>query len=327
MSVAHDAVSESHTGTTGSVSEDLFQFTHTPAGTPKGVLIYVMISGTATDLVGVVDYGGVTVPAVTGGRAQDAAGEPGSCKAFFLGASVPTGPVTVTINRTNTADTMYAVCITVTAAEDETEYTGVITANSGTLAEINIDDGSPGSDSMRYAGMYSGLNDVPGVGSNSVSLISIDFGLTLAAACRELTAGQGARPVGFSSGTGDDLGIVYLAVREIIPAGGGTLVINKPRSIKLLGGVSKVRRMLGYLSGISSGQFPINDAVVIISAAVKPKAIMKSRFILEKETIVGRPSSFGLLGEKPQEGIAAPPGGSGGSIIHVIGFWMRRRRR
>lgn len=224
MAVAHDAESESHTGTTGSENEASFNWQHTPAGTPRGVLIYVITSATATDIVGTVDYGGTTVPAVTGGRITDAVGEPGACETFFLGSSVPTGAQTVTVNRTNTADPVYAVCITVTASGD-TEYAGVVTANSGTLAEVNIDDGSPGTNSVRYAGMYSGLAAVPSVGANSTALHSIAFGATIGATCRETTAGQGARPVGFSSGAGDDLAIVYLAIREIAAGGGSSIAV------------------------------------------------------------------------------------------------------
>ena len=39
MAVAHDASVESHTGTTGSTSAASYNWTHTPVGTPRGILI------------------------------------------------------------------------------------------------------------------------------------------------------------------------------------------------------------------------------------------------------------------------------------------------
>src|SRR5688572_6905010 len=102
MAVAHIGASESHTATTGSVSEASFSWSHTPGGTASGVTVAVWTAG-ATSEVTSVTYGGVNVPAVTGGEANDAAGEVGSVKIFHLGgsASIPTGNQTVVVNRNN----------------------------------------------------------------------------------------------------------------------------------------------------------------------------------------------------------------------------------
>jgi hypothetical protein len=214
MAVAFDATSESHTGTTGSTSEASFSWTHTPVGTPAGVVVYVMTDGTATDLVTSVTYGGTAMAAVSGGLAADTAGEVGQCKAYFLGASIPTGAQTVVVNRTNTADTMYAIAISVTAGAD-TEYTGVlIEQEDQAVAEESIDDGSPGTDSVRMCGIFTGRAIVPGVGANSTLAHGIDLGALAMAACYETTAGQGSRPVGFSI-PAEDTAAVYLAVREL----------------------------------------------------------------------------------------------------------------
>lgn len=234
MAVAHDAASESHTGTTPSTNQDSFNWTHTPTGTPRGVLVYVFAGNNATNPVTGVTYGGSALSAVTSGEASDTADEPGNCKAYFLGASVPTGAQSVVVSRTNNATEMYATAITVTAAAD-TEYAGVVTeSNNQTLAEENIDDGSPGSDSVRYCGLFAGANTIPAAGANTTLLHSITLSFTRHIEVgRETTAGQGARPVGFSDGTTDDVAAVYLAIREAAGGGGGgegTPVIARIRS-------------------------------------------------------------------------------------------------
>lgn len=151
--------------------------------------------------------------AVSGGLAQDAAGEPGLCKAYFLGASVPTGAQTVQV--TTTTGEYNAGAITVTAVGDTAATGVVLLEGDGTLAEQSVDDGSPGAPSMRYAAGFTGLNTPPSVGSNSTSLMSRDNGTDGTVICRETTAGQGARSVGFSSASTDDRAFVHLAVKEL----------------------------------------------------------------------------------------------------------------
>lgn len=226
MAVAFDAASESHAGTTGSVSVASFNWTHTPVGTPKGVLVYTFVGpGSSSDLATAVDYGGTNVPAVSGGRAVDTAGEPGDCKAWFLGSSVPTGAQTVTVTRTNNAATVYAIAFTVTAAGDTEVYTAgiVLEQTDGTLAEESVDDGSPGTNSQRFGAVNSGLAAVPAAGAATTAGPSIDYGTRVVASGYETTPGQGSRSVGFSDATSDDRAGVYLAVREPPAVGGSTV--------------------------------------------------------------------------------------------------------
>jgi hypothetical protein len=225
MAVAHDAVSESHTSTTASVSEASFSWTHTPVGTPKGVFVVVYTMGSTTDHVTSVTYNGVTMARTSGGAATVSAGdEPGRADLFELGSSVPTGAQTVVVNRTNDAIEMYANAITVTAGADTEVYSSgivLVEANS-TLAEQNVSDGSTGVDSLRYAAAYLGYGTPPGAGTNSTSLggsANIDVGNYGARIVRETTAGQGSRPVGFTAGTTDDIAAIHWAVREVAASG------------------------------------------------------------------------------------------------------------
>jgi hypothetical protein len=226
MAVAHDAYSASHASGSFSQSEASFSWTHTPSGTPAGVLVYTFcgVGGNtgSTELATGVTYGGVALAAVTGGSAADTVTEPMRCTAWFLGASVPTGNQTVTITRTNNAVSMWAVAITVTASGN-TDYAGVVLEQENqAITEENVDDGSPGSNSLRYVGIASGLSTVSTsmtTGANSTRLGYNEHASRGSMVTRETTAGQGSRPVGETAAT-DDLAAVYLAIKEA--SGGAT---------------------------------------------------------------------------------------------------------
>ena len=218
MAVAHDAASESHTGTSGSTSEASFSWSHDPVGTPRGVLVFVITKDDA-DLISSVTYDGTALTQVS--EAIDTAGEPARCTAFFLGASVPTtDPATIVVNRTNNATGMYAIGITVTAGDDTETQGAVLLENNGSWSEQSVNDGSTGVNSVRYAGHFNGAASVRGIGTSSTELHNIDFGVNTASAVRETTAGQGSRSVGWSAGGNDDRAAVHIAVREVFVAAG-----------------------------------------------------------------------------------------------------------
>src|SRR3990170_4196981 len=75
---------------------------------PRGVVVFVANLVSAANIVTSVTYGGVTVPAVSGGAAADSAGEPGYCSTYFLGAGVPALGGAVVVNRTNNTDELRA---------------------------------------------------------------------------------------------------------------------------------------------------------------------------------------------------------------------------
>lgn len=239
MAVAFDAASESHTGATGSISEASFSWTHTPVGTPRGILVFTFClagSGAANG----VTYGGVALTAVPGGYAQDTANEVGDVQAWFLGESIPTGAQTVEVQRDNNITIMYAIAASVTASDDtEVNEDGIVLLQENqTLAEQNVADGSTGIDSLRFAAVMSGLSVMPAAGASSTSGPNLDIGVTTAGLVRETTAGQGSRPVGFSSGSADDVAAVHLAVREVYtppPSGIAAEVIGGGVGRKVIG--------------------------------------------------------------------------------------------
>lgn len=223
MAVAHDNASESHTGSSGHSGSGSFSWTHNPVGTPRGILVLAINMDSASGITTAVDWGGVPLEMSTNAVAADAAGEIGRCAAWFNGdADALAGRAnnTVTITRTSNANVMYGVAATVTAAVGKNtaihEPGVVLLQGDGTLAVQSVTDGSPGSNSQRYAGGMTGLQTVPSAaGTGSTFLFGIDIGAQGAIFCRETTPGQGARNVGFSSGTSDDRAIVHLAIKEV----------------------------------------------------------------------------------------------------------------
>ncbi len=173
--------------------------------------------------------------AVASGRAVDTATEAGDCKAWFLGSGVLTGTQAVVVNRTNNANVMYGVAITVTSTQ-ATEATGVVLLQeNAAVSEQSVTDGSPGTNSMRFAGVYSGLATHPAAGANSTELqfFPAVAGAQSNSTVRETTAGQGSRSVGFSAAT-DDLAAVHLAIRErgaitVTPPPQATLTLLRKR--------------------------------------------------------------------------------------------------
>jgi hypothetical protein len=231
MAIAFDATSESSTGTTGVSGVATYSWTHTPVGTPRGVVVFTINMDSPTGITSGVTYGGVALTQSTNGFASDTATETGRCTIWFLGSGIPTGAQTIVVSRTNNANVTYAVAATVTAATTTTELyePGIVTDNEdGTLAERGVDDGSPGTNSLRFGGGMSGLASVPSAGASSTVMNGLDIGNQVAQTVRETTAGQGVRNVGMSSATSDDRAMVYFAVREPPPPPPVVPVIMQP---------------------------------------------------------------------------------------------------
>jgi hypothetical protein len=237
MAVAHDAATESSV----SASQASFSWTHTPSGTPRAALVFVLsIQSTGDDTS--VTYGGIAMTLLPY-SGSDTDTEPGTIRAYFLDG-VPSGAQTVLVNRVNDATSMIGNCVTVTAATacepylpgvitqgGSSQNTAATTSGTGTGAsgEVAVDDGSPGTDSMRYQAHYTGAATPLGAGTNSTSLHTHDFtsfGWTLV---RETTAGQGSRSVGVATGTTDDRASVAVAIREYPPPIETRARVNHPQ--------------------------------------------------------------------------------------------------
>jgi hypothetical protein len=184
-------------------------------------IVFVATHGTG-DLITGVTWNSVAMSRLY--RASDTDTEPGSVVAYFLD-NVTNGAVTV--SRTNNAVVTvgYAASISAASACDafqtitrvsSTQNTNADTSTTGTGAsgEVTVDDGSPGTNSMRFAAFYTGAATPIAQGTNSTSLHTLDSTAFGSSFVRETTAGQGARSVGAATGTTDDYAFVAVAVRE-----------------------------------------------------------------------------------------------------------------
>lgn len=223
MAVAHDASAVSHvSGSSQAVASFTFSLAGAASGV-KGIVVFVHTVNSTSAYATAVTYGGVNLVEVTSGRAIDTVDETGSTQAWFLGASVPQGTNDVVVTRTNDTIRVAAMAATVTADTD-TEYFGVVLEQENqALTEEAVDDGSPGTNSLRYASTIYGSNAQAGlvVGASSTGLQVNDIGTMVSGMVRETTGGQGSRSLGWDA-VSEDVAAVYLAVREIPAVGGAT---------------------------------------------------------------------------------------------------------
>jgi hypothetical protein len=233
--VAFDASS----GATAADNTVSFSWTHTPVGDPAAVVVYVM-NRAATFPYASVFYGALELVAVPGGSAVDTGGENGSCRAYFAGSGIPTGAQTVAVNESAGMTFCWAAAFTLTA-DGDCEITDVVLRQEDqALVSVLVDDGSPGTASLRLGGLHSGLPSIPAAGASSTREASADVGSHTYSTVRETTPGQGSRTVGWVDVTSDDCAAVYLAVSEIpsenAPGGGAPLRLGFPdNAIELYG--------------------------------------------------------------------------------------------
>lgn len=109
--VAFDAFSKDVSLPAGNLS-----WTHTPTGTPRGVIVWILGTGNSDPVTGVT-YGGVAMTEVSASPLLTTTGEGHNVHCFFLGASIPTGAQTVLVSTTG-SNVKLGYCITVTASAD-----------------------------------------------------------------------------------------------------------------------------------------------------------------------------------------------------------------
>lgn len=203
--IAFDAESEAE-GTS-------LSWTHTPAGTPKGVLVGIVENARSTLGVTAVTYGAVGMTKVL--DAFDTATELGAVSVWFLGSGVPTGAQTVAV--TAGADAKWGSCVTLTGPGNlevaDSDRVQENAANPTVTLQTGI-----GVESFVAAWAFSGLADVTAL-AEQVEFFqqkltnSRDFGNQVAVATRGTASYLGGDvKAGFQSAT-DDMAMVAVAVK------------------------------------------------------------------------------------------------------------------
>lgn len=216
MAVAFDAATKS-----AQFLEDVYPspytFTHTPSGTPKGVVVMVVCWPTdgGYDLVSGVTYGGVAMTRVQ--AAWDTAVEEGCAYIYFLGSGISSGAQTVAIQEVDNGivyPKKVAVAVTVTASGDtvvaDSDIVQNDTANPSATLTAN------GQSGMAFAAMFSGLGTAATAGASCTLIDSHNFdsgSARYADWVRITTATASDQTVAFTSAS-DDVAFVAALVSE-----------------------------------------------------------------------------------------------------------------
>jgi hypothetical protein len=159
VAIAFDAA------TSSGVFETTKEFEHTPAGTPRGVIVQITDTGPGgTDKITSVAYGGVTMERK---KIQEltTGGEQGAVYEYFLGSGIPTGKQTVKIT-TSASIKRYATVVTLTASAN-TESLAVGGVSNDSLANPSFEIAAPASrEAFIYGGLVSGHENPANVTPN-----------------------------------------------------------------------------------------------------------------------------------------------------------------
>lgn len=166
MAIAFDAASR--LTTTSSTVDG--SWTHTPVGTPAGVVVLITQIGTTNEVVGVT-YGGVAMTRVGSFQSQAGGGDPTGCYLYELLSGVPSGAQTVAVDI-NSTQAYTATAVTMTAG------TGIITRDSnnggnGTAANQTL--------TINFSGTLGGWLALVGYcdGTNTVAGASVNTGTSM----------------------------------------------------------------------------------------------------------------------------------------------------
>lgn len=215
MVVAKDAVSNVVAGT-GNLS-----WTHTPVGTPKAIIVFIVhINGSADEITSVT-YGGVAMTEVAGSPNLKAASEAGSVYCYFLGAGVPAEAQTVAIT-VGAASSKRPVAISLTANGDCVVQDSDGTINSDEVTDPSViltHNGKACFDAIAFYSGGGGPVDVTPLASWTAEL-EHDFGLTTGGFYTYDTVDTANVTAGWTQTTEDAVAIA-IAVTEKSGGGGG----------------------------------------------------------------------------------------------------------
>ncbi|MCI0564015.1 MAG: hypothetical protein MN733_36530, partial [Nitrososphaera sp.] len=209
MTVAFDAATNSTEGT-GNLS-----WTHLPVGTPRAVIVCIMVNG-SSDEVTSVTYGGASMTEVLGSPNIKTTGEAGVEHIYFLGSNIPTGNQNVTVTVSGNA-TKIATAITLTASTDTEVVDSDGTINSDSQANPSVTLSLGGRVSFAVIAFHSGHDEVTSITplTNWTSRLEQDFGFRTAGVYTHNTIGSSDVTAGWTQ-TANDAVAMAIAVSEVI---------------------------------------------------------------------------------------------------------------
>lgn len=217
MAVAFDAYSQNATEETGNIS-----FTHTPVGTPRGILIFVFWVQNTSE-VSSVTYGGDSCTLTPAGRISIGT-EPGSVVCYWLGTSIPTGAQTVSITVSG-ASGKRACCYSVTASADTeiADEASISTTTANPSATLNLG----GKTSFCAQAFTTGEDDIATNCTpltNWTSRMENDSGTRGSGSYSYNTIGSADVTVGYTDANSEETALLAVALTEVDTASGDSLM-------------------------------------------------------------------------------------------------------
>lgn len=291
MTVAYDTATEAVRIDTS----DPMTWTHTPVGTPRGVVVAVVHGVSSTDHVVGVTYGGVAMTRVV--RATDTATEPGAAELWFLGSGVPTGAQTVSADLASaTTDDIHGISWTLTGAAN------LEVIDSDSISENAADPTrtlqAGGRTKISIAAMYGG-GAAPGgtlAAGNTLSHTH-DLGAFYSQSCYETTVDNADHTIGWSTLATDDLAFVAIAVSEVLPPD-TALAGSSAGGSSASGVLTTAIRPAGSSIGGSTAAGVLTTAITLagVSAASATAAASLTTQIALAGSSAGSSSASGTMG-------------------------------
>lgn len=263
--------------------------THTPVGTPKGVTVLIVQDASITDLIAGVTYGGVALTRVHT-QSRTGGGELGRTYAYHLGTGIPTGPQTVAVDQTGSAQ-IWATCTTVTATADTeiADSAGVVdttTLQSNPTATIPTLAGFNG---IVLACLFSGVSAVgtPVAGSGYTELAEFDFtSATVANAIRGARSGANV-VANWTIATADDAAVSAVAVQEAV----STSTVGRSFAVPyaVIAAVGRSFAIPYGMAGVIGRSFAAPYAILgPVLAGIEFRAAGSSTFTLSRSPVITR---------------------------------------
>lgn len=198
-------------------------YTHTPVGTPRGVLVMCVGTAADTDEFTSATYGGTSMSEVSGSPnvLAGAAHEGGDITVFFLGSSVPTGPQTTSVTVSGAGvKTCATISLTGSANTEVVDSDGTI--NSVVLDNPSVTLSLGSRVSFAVVAVFSGLNNLTNITplTGWTDRFEEDFGSDVAGWYTYNTIGSTDVTAGWTQ-AGNDALMIAVAVSEVVPAAGG----------------------------------------------------------------------------------------------------------
>ncbi len=206
MAIAFDAFTSSNGGTGD------YSFSHTPVGTPKGVIVEVVVNGLVGTVSGVT-YGGTAMTEVANSPASNTTGELGGCHCFFLGSGITAGAQTVAVDMLLGTEVSIAGCVTLTA-NNNTSVVTTAKVESNSLQDPSTTLSLGAVTSFCMIGAWSGIGNLTMTPlTNWTDRFEFDFGNQNALIYTYNTIGSTDVTAGYTAGS-DDFAMHAIAVRE-----------------------------------------------------------------------------------------------------------------